>query len=174
LDVTFFTDEAWFHLLGYVNSQNSLFWSAAKPNGTKDMPIHDQKVGVCCAVSRNPIICPIFFDDTFNSKRYCEVILYPFIGHLNEEVMASGHFQQDGASAHTARVSMTLLRDLFGDRIISKDIRPPQSPDLTCRKQRKAQFTQTILALSLNWRKPLQISSGPSLRLNCRESLKIR
>jgi hypothetical protein len=25
LDVTFFTDEAWFHLLGYVNSQNSLF-----------------------------------------------------------------------------------------------------------------------------------------------------
>jgi hypothetical protein len=59
------------------------------------------------------------------------VIIYPFIGHLNEDVMAGGHFQQDGAIAHTACVSMTLLRDLFGDRIISKDIRPPRSPDLT-------------------------------------------
>jgi hypothetical protein len=25
LDFTFFTDEAWFHLLGYVSSHNSLF-----------------------------------------------------------------------------------------------------------------------------------------------------
>ena len=28
LDVTFFTDEAWFHLSGYVNSQNSRLWSS--------------------------------------------------------------------------------------------------------------------------------------------------
>jgi hypothetical protein len=26
---------------------------------------------------------------------------------------------------------MTLLRDMFGDRMISKDIWPPRSPDLT-------------------------------------------
>lgn len=27
LDTAFFSDEAWFHLSGYVYSQNSLFWS---------------------------------------------------------------------------------------------------------------------------------------------------
>jgi hypothetical protein len=32
---------------------------------------------------------------------------------------------------HTARVSMTTLLDMFGDRIISKNIWPPLSPDFT-------------------------------------------
>jgi hypothetical protein len=45
--------------------------------------------------------------------------------------MARGYFQQDSATAHTARISVTLLRGVFGDRIISKDIWPPRSPDLT-------------------------------------------
>jgi len=43
-------------------------------------------------------------------------------------------FQQDGATAHTAGASMALLRDIFGERIISRtsDFNwPPRSPDLT-------------------------------------------
>jgi hypothetical protein len=63
--------------------------------------------------------------------KYCEVIHYPFIGHLNEDEIFCGYFQQDGATAHTARVSVTLLRNVFGDWIISKDIWPPRLPDLT-------------------------------------------
>ncbi|RZC41941.1 hypothetical protein BDFB_008768, partial [Asbolus verrucosus] len=31
LDVKFFTDEAWFHLEGYVNSQNMRTWSTENP-----------------------------------------------------------------------------------------------------------------------------------------------
>jgi hypothetical protein len=131
LDITFFTDEAWLHLSGYVNSQNSCVWSATNPHEIKDAPLHDQKVGVRGAISRNRIIGPLFFDDTVNSERYCEMILYPFIGHLNEDEIARGCFQQDGATAHTARVSMTLLRDVFGDKIISKDISSSRSPHLT-------------------------------------------
>jgi hypothetical protein len=82
LDVTFFTDEPLIHLSSYVNSQNGRVWSAANPHEIKDTPFHDQKVGVWCAISWNRIIGPIFLDDTINSERYCEVILYPFIGHL--------------------------------------------------------------------------------------------
>lgn len=43
-------------------------------------------------------------------------------------------FQQDGATTHTARATMELLRNLFGERIISKNSDfawPPRSPDLT-------------------------------------------
>jgi hypothetical protein len=122
LDVTFFTDEAWFHLSGYVNSQNSRVWSATTPHEIKDTPFRDLKVGVWCPISRNRIIVPIFLDDTINSERYCEAILHPFIGHLNEDEIASGYVQQDGAAAHTARVSMTLLRDEFRNRTISKSM----------------------------------------------------
>jgi hypothetical protein len=32
LDVTFFTDEAWFHLSSYVNSQKSRVWLVTNPH----------------------------------------------------------------------------------------------------------------------------------------------
>ena len=45
-----------------------------------------------------------------------------------------GWFQHDGATAHTARASMDVLRPLFGDALISKfadTLWPPRSPDLS-------------------------------------------
>jgi hypothetical protein len=45
--------------------------------------------------------------------------------------MAHGYVQQNGATAHTAHVSMTLLRNVFVDGVISKHIWPPWSFDLT-------------------------------------------
>jgi hypothetical protein len=44
------------------------------------------------------------------------------------------HIQQDGATVHTARATMDLLRQLFGERIISRNSQinwPPRSPDLS-------------------------------------------
>jgi transposase len=32
LDRTYFTDEAWFHLSGYINSQNTRIWGTENPN----------------------------------------------------------------------------------------------------------------------------------------------
>ncbi|GFX33678.1 uncharacterized protein TNCV_1933451 [Trichonephila clavipes] len=43
-------------------------------------------------------------------------------------------FQQDGATCHTARAAIDLLKDTFGDRLISRFgpvDRPPRSCDLT-------------------------------------------
>lgn len=38
LNIAWFTDEAWFHLLGYVNSQNMQIWGSNNPSA-----IHEQQ-----------------------------------------------------------------------------------------------------------------------------------
>jgi hypothetical protein len=58
-----------------------------------------------------------------------EYFLHPAVED-NQEVW----FQQDGATAHTARATMDLLREIFGEQIILKNaefVWPPRSPDLT-------------------------------------------
>jgi hypothetical protein len=46
LDVTFLTDETWFHLSDYVNRQNSGICSWTTLYEIKDTPIYDGKVGM--------------------------------------------------------------------------------------------------------------------------------
>lgn len=120
-----------FYLSGYVNSQNTCLWSIENPHELKKIPLHDQKVGVCCGLSRKLITGPIFFDDTINAECYCTHILEPIVGHLNEHELEEGWFQQDGATAHTACASLQFLENLFANCIISHGIWPARSPDLT-------------------------------------------
>ena len=42
LDVTFFTDEAWFHISGDVNSQNTRIWAAENPHNVHEGCLHSQ------------------------------------------------------------------------------------------------------------------------------------
>jgi hypothetical protein len=42
----FFAAEAWFHLQGYVNTQNNRYWSSQNPHLTDEVPLHPVKVGV--------------------------------------------------------------------------------------------------------------------------------
>jgi hypothetical protein len=60
-------DEAWFHLSGHINSQNT-----------------DQKISVWCAVSGTHIIGSIFFDRTVNMEVYMN-IFEEFCTQLTEE-----------------------------------------------------------------------------------------
>jgi hypothetical protein len=106
--VTFFTDEVLFHLSGYVNTQNTRLWSSKNPYAVHEKPLHDQKLGVCFTISRRRIVCPLFFEETVNGKRYCSM-LYDFIGLLEENEITYSWFQQYGAIAHTANNSMKLL-----------------------------------------------------------------
>jgi hypothetical protein len=62
LDKTFYTDEAYFHLSGYVNSQNTRMWSSENPHFFIETPQYPQKVGVWAAISQRRIIGPIFFE----------------------------------------------------------------------------------------------------------------
>ncbi|GFW27130.1 putative LOC100569746 [Trichonephila clavipes] len=57
-----------------------------------------------------------------------------FIPELNNHDVQEVWFQQDGATCHTARATIDLLKDTFGDRLISHfgPVNwPPRSWDLT-------------------------------------------
>ena len=129
LNNTFFIDETWFHLSGYTNTQNSRTWATENPHETFEKPLHDQKIGVWCAVSRSRMIGPIFFHSTVNSDRYIKDIFIPFSEQLTALEKQKTWFQQDGATAHTARATMTGVHKIFSERVITRDLWPPRSPD---------------------------------------------
>jgi hypothetical protein len=75
-----------------------------------------------------------------NSGTILEIIItHLFVSESEEEEIVAGHFQQDGASAHTAKNTAPYLKAYFANRIISKSNRyletevewPTRSPDLT-------------------------------------------
>jgi hypothetical protein len=53
----FMSDEAWFHLRGFMNIGH---WDTENLHAVNEVPLHDQKFGVWCAVSGRRIIGPIF------------------------------------------------------------------------------------------------------------------
>ncbi|GFW83110.1 putative transposase [Trichonephila clavipes] len=71
---------------------------------------------------------------TVNGDRYRDMITNFFIPELNNHDVQELWFQQDGATCHTARATIDLLKDTFGDRLISRfgPVNwPPRSCDLT-------------------------------------------
>lgn len=136
------SDEAHFHLDGQVNSKNNIFWGTSPPSEVRERPLHSSKVTVWVAMSVRGIIGPIFFEDengstvTINSERYVAVLnkfwvdLEQFCGtKINRQ-----WFQQDGATPHTANISIEWLKQHFNSRVVSKRCEiqwPPYSPDLS-------------------------------------------
>ncbi|GFV82190.1 uncharacterized protein TNCV_2790881 [Trichonephila clavipes] len=99
-----FSDQAHFWLNGYVNKQNCRIWSEANPQVYVETPLHPEKLTVWCDLLAGGIIGPYLW------------------------------FQQDGATCLTARATIDLLKDTFGDRLISRfgPVNwPPRSCDLT-------------------------------------------
>lgn len=136
--LVFFSDEAHFHLSGCVNKQNMRYWNNKNPRELHEKPLHSERVSVWCALSRERIIGPYFFEEneravTVNSERYVNMIenfFLPTLGEIDIRIW----FQQDGATAHTARNAMRVLRENFPGRLISLrgDLTwPARSPDLT-------------------------------------------
>jgi len=161
LDVTFFTDKAYFHLSGFINSQNSCVWCAHNPHAFHETLLHDEKIDVWVGLSRRCIVWPIFFSETLNSQQYCDSIVYPFIVQLKEDEIDKAYFQQDGTTAHTAHMSVALLDDVFADRITSKTIWPPRSsvislPDFFSGVRWKTQCIRTVPTQLMIWRRPSQ------------------
>ncbi|GFW17696.1 putative DD41D transposase [Trichonephila clavipes] len=55
-----------------------------------------------------------------SGDRYRAMITNFFIPELNNHDVQELWFQQDGATCHTARATIDLLKDTFGDRLISR------------------------------------------------------
>ncbi|GFW39610.1 putative transposable element [Trichonephila clavipes] len=133
-------NEAHFWLNGYVNKQNCRIWSEVNPQVYVETPLHPEKLTVWCALWAGGIIGPYYFKTdeghnvTVNGDLYRAMITNFFIPELNNHDVQELWFQQDGATCHTARATIDLLKDTFGDRLISRFGPlnwPPRSCDLT-------------------------------------------
>ncbi|GFU33056.1 putative transposable element [Trichonephila clavipes] len=102
-----FSDEAHFWFNGYVKKQNCRIWSEANPQVYVETPLHPEKLTVWCALWAGGIIGPYFFK-TMKATTLQSMVM--------------------------ARATIDLLKDTFGDRLISRfgPVNwPPRSCDLT-------------------------------------------
>jgi hypothetical protein len=83
--LTFYTDEAWFHLSGYINAQNNRYWSSINLKQTFEMPLQDQKIGVWCAITASQIVGPVFFKTLLIQSSMSVTFLGPFSGALRKK-----------------------------------------------------------------------------------------
>ena len=91
--------------------------------------LHPEKIMVCCGIWAGAVIAPYFFRDdqdgncecgTVNENRYRSMITEYFWPQLdmNLEYM---WLQQNGATSHTANVTINLLETKFGESVISRN-----------------------------------------------------
>ncbi|GFU74497.1 DUF4817 domain-containing protein [Trichonephila clavipes] len=127
-------------LNGYINKQTCRIWSEANPQVYVETRLDPEKLTVWSALWAGGIIGPYFFKSdeghnvTVNGDRYRAMITNFFIPELNTHDVQEPWFQQDGATCHTARATIDLLKDTFGDHLISRfgPVNwPPRSRDLT-------------------------------------------
>ncbi|GFX86181.1 transposable element Tc3 transposase [Trichonephila clavipes] len=134
-----FSDEVHFWLNGYVNKQNCRIWSEANPQVYVKTPLHPEKTD--CLVRFYGLVESLVRTSKtmkattlVNGDRYRAMITNFFIPELNNHDVQELWFQQDGATCHTARATIDLLKDTFGDRLIScfgPVNWPPRSCELT-------------------------------------------
>ena len=131
----FFSDEATFYLNGLVNKHNVRYWSETNPHVAIETVMNCPKINVWCAMSKNVIIGPYFFDDaTVNGQNYLSMLRNFFVPEIKRRhKFSSIVFQQDGAPAHFSVNVRQYLDNQFPERWIGRggSIRwAPSSPDL--------------------------------------------
>jgi len=136
------TDEAHFHLSGYENKQNYRYWPPENPQEHHQRPLHSERLTVWCGIASFGVLGPYFFEDnegaavTVTSERYVAMLRNFCEPELRRRGidLSSVWFQQDGATARTARASMSVLREMCPQHVISRgdDVPwPARSPDLS-------------------------------------------
>ena len=120
-------NKRYLQLCGSVNRQNYRFYAQTNPHIVHEKPLHDARVTVWCGVTAKRVIGPYFFEDdrgkavTINGDRYRKMLREFLLPQVRRYRMRYHWFQQDGATAHTAPETMSLLHENFTGRIISKN-----------------------------------------------------
>ena len=85
LNLIFFSDEAYPYFSGHINKQNMRYWCQAHPHEHNQQPLSKEKVTMWCAIGRNRIMGPYFFEDesgnrvTVDTDRYIALVRTKFI-----------------------------------------------------------------------------------------------
>ena len=132
------SDEAHFDIGGAVNKQNFRYWAERNPREIQERPLHSPRVTVWCAVADFGVIDPYIFQEggatvTVSADRYVAMLDTFLRPKLDDDDTERVWFQQDGATAHTARRLLGVLSEMFPGCLISLrgDVGwPARSPDL--------------------------------------------
>jgi hypothetical protein len=97
--------------------QNYRYWAAKNPQELHPHPLHSDQLTVWCGIASFGVLGPYFFEDdegaaavTVTSER-CVEMLHNFCElelHCCGIDLFSVRLQQDGATAHTARATMSV------------------------------------------------------------------
>ena len=100
-----FSDETTFHTNGKVNRHNVRIWGEENPHATIEHRRDSSKVNVFCAISKNHVHGPFFFEGNVTSDVYLQMVQ----NWLMDELIANKHenfiCQQDGAPPHCKGLS---------------------------------------------------------------------
>ena len=117
------SDEAHFHLDGFVNRQNCYVWGSKNSRVINEKQMHPQRVTVWREFWTGGIIGPYFFENdarqaaTVNGARYRDTITQFFLPKLDDINVADMWFQQDGAICHIANETIQSPHETFPDRV---------------------------------------------------------
>ena len=126
------SDEAVFHINGFVRLRNCFFWAKDNPKVLFPKSQNRQKLTVWCGFTATQVIGPVIMRDTMNAERYLRMLtdqVWPFVNDQDNLI-----FMQDGAPAHYATVVREWLDEHFPGRWLGRrgpHEWPPRSPDIT-------------------------------------------
>jgi len=124
-------DEAYFYLTLPINKQNNRIWAQSQPHQGIEIPLHDEKILVWCAISADKIYGAHYFENAVNQHNYLEMLqTFFWPKHLRTANYQKYYFQQDSATPHAANNVQMWLTSKFSNRFIDKGKWPPRSPDL--------------------------------------------
>jgi hypothetical protein len=77
------SDEAYFDMLGYVNTQNCWFWAANNLHELRQCLMHGEKATVWCAISSGGFTGPYFFEDGEGQTVTVKLIIHGHAGNIS-------------------------------------------------------------------------------------------
>ena len=132
-----FSDEATFHTNGKVNRHNVRIWGEENPRVIIERERDSPKVNVFCAISKNHVQGPFFFESNVTADVYLQLLQ----NWLIDELIANEHedliYQEDGVPPHWKLTVRAYLNDNLPRRWIGRASDednvmlkwPPRSPD---------------------------------------------
>ena len=134
------SQDGWLHDATINIHHGKSHWNQEPQKSTKSFP---EEIQMFCAFKKSYSAVPqeflwngkcphkeetwaisYFFEDsagkavTVTSERYTQMLREYLLPIVEEKGISSYHFQQDGATSHTARVAMALLREKFPGKLI--------------------------------------------------------
>ena len=112
-----FSDETTFHTNGKVNRHNVRIWGEENLHATIEHERNSPNVNVFCAISKNHVHGPFFFEGIATGDIYLQMLQ----NWLTDDLIANEHedfiYQQDGAPTHCA---MTICQgDGSGELVVT-------------------------------------------------------